>query len=103
MFNVNEVAAYVNNFAEASERITFLSGKGVYFEVNVYETELEGTGAITYAEGDALYVSANGLLTSEDEVFVAATSGVDAIHGAIVAYVIAPPTAESTFMQCVLV
>jgi len=87
LFNINnhEVVGYENNFTAASENITFFTGVGAHCSLNVYETKTlasrGGTGDVplTYAAGDALYVSANGLLTNVD----------DASGGAIVATVVA--------------
>jgi len=77
LFNVNnhEVVGYENNFTAASENITFFTGVGAHCSVNVYETKTAASRTTTgdvpvapaYAAGLPLYVSANGLLTTEDE------------------------------------
>lgn len=71
---------FLNQFAEASGRITYVCGQGAILEVNVYEThEFNGGGAradvlgtnaplAAYAAGQLLASSENGLLTNEDEV-----------------------------------
>lgn len=57
--------AFENTPGVASGRAPYFSGQGC-FGVSIWETEdLDGsTGALTYAAGDRLYASRNGLLTN---------------------------------------
>lgn len=64
---INNAAGYEweNDYAEASGKAPFVNGQGTY-GVFIYETHNEaGTAALTYAAGDWLYCSVNGLLTKE--------------------------------------
>jgi len=64
---INNAAGYEweNDYAEASGKAPFVNGQGTY-GVFVYETHNEaGSAALSYAAGDYLYCSVNGLLTKE--------------------------------------
>lgn len=60
--------AFENTPGLASGKGTYVHGSGTCVGVSLYETQkLEGAGAaaaLTYATGDLLYASANGLLTN---------------------------------------
>jgi len=60
---VNDLAgnAYESTSAAASEKGVYVNGMGTY-ESGIYETHDAGAGAISYAFGDFLYCSQNGLL-----------------------------------------
>lgn len=49
----------------ASGKIPYLQGSGSVFSTDVYEVYTSASAAQTYAAGDKLYCSANGLLTKE--------------------------------------
>lgn len=59
-------AAFDNSAAVAANKIAIIR-QMASVEVDVYETKsaLEGNAALTYAVGNKLYASANGLLTKE--------------------------------------
>ena len=59
-------AAFENSPAVASGKVAVIKGMPSV-EVDVYETNAVGGGAQTYAVGNKLYTSSNGLLTKEDE------------------------------------
>lgn len=57
--------AYENTPGPASGRAPYVCGSGSTVGVTVYETcNLAGSGDLTYAAGNKLYASANGLLTN---------------------------------------
>ena len=57
--------AFENSPSVASGKVAIIKGQGSV-EVDVYETRnAADTADITYAEGDLLYCSAQGLLTNE--------------------------------------
>lgn len=79
-------SAYDNTPAVASNKLTVMSGPGSV-EVDVYETKAVGGTDITYAVGDKLYSSKDGLLTNE-----ASTSTL------VVGIVTKAPTVSSPFL-----
>ena len=95
LFSLNPTAAYHYDPTAASGRFTFGCGPGSHVEVNVYETANAAKRAnplagadLTYAAGDLIYASANGLSTKEDE-----NSGVP------LAIVVRPPSASNASME----
>jgi hypothetical protein len=83
---------YESTNSEASGGITYLHGTNTVVEVPVYETKAtNGTTVLTYAAGEALYASVNGLLTNAAGL----TGGAAAAGATEVAVVIDPPTASN--------
>lgn len=81
-------AAFDNNHAVASNKIAIVRQQASV-EVDVYETKsaAEGNAALTYAVGDKLYASANGLLTKEAST-----------DGTVIGIVTKVPTTASPFL-----
>jgi len=57
--------SYESMSGAASGKVPYVCGSGSVFSTDVYEVYTSGSVAQTYAAGDALYASANGLLTKE--------------------------------------
>jgi len=51
----------------ASGKCPYLHGAGTVFSTDLYETFNQSSVALTYAAGDSLYCSRNGLLENSDE------------------------------------
>lgn len=85
---INDVAgkAFENTPAVASGKGPYLHAGGEV-EVNVYETHDQAAGLQTYAAGDLLYCSPNGLLTKEAST-----------EGTVVGVVKKVPTAADPFL-----
>jgi hypothetical protein len=64
---INDAAGspFENTPAVGSGKSPFVSGSGSACEVDIFETFDSQGAALTYAAGDLLYGSANGLLTKE--------------------------------------
>ena len=84
--------AYESMSGIGSGKIPYLSGAGAVAVVDKYETSnVAGNATLTYAAGDALYASAQGLLTN--------ASGVTSTTGAtVVAVILVPPTTTNAQM-----
>lgn len=56
---------FESSSAVASQKVVYAHGTGTMISTDIYETfATNGTTAITYAAGDKLYASQNGLLTN---------------------------------------
>jgi hypothetical protein len=56
---------FESSSAVASNKVVYLHGSGSVFRTDIYETKgTDGTAAVTYAYGDMLYSSRNGILTN---------------------------------------
>jgi len=56
---------YESSSAVASNRVVYAHGTGTVIRTDIYETYLsDGSTPVTYANGDKLYSSQNGLLTN---------------------------------------
>lgn len=76
MFLLNAATdPFENQPALGSDKVAILVGRSLV-EIDVYETHAANTpyGALTYAVGDELYVSSNGLLTNSSNASGLATS-----------------------------
>jgi hypothetical protein len=92
---VNDAAgnAYESTSAASSGKGVYVCGMGTY-EVGVYETHnVAGDAALTYAAGNLLYCSQNGLLT--------VAGGLSSTTGAVVVGVVTKaPTASDPVLRC---
>lgn len=87
IFFFDAAASYLQNVpAEASNKITVVMQMPVY-TVDVYETYTAAGVAITYAVGDKLYASVNGLLTN-----------VESTEGTVLGIVSKAPTTSNPVM-----
>jgi hypothetical protein len=87
--------AYESTNSEASGGITYLHGTNTVVEVPVYETvATDGTTALVYTAGQALYASINGLLTNVTGL----TGGTAGAGATVVAVLIDPPTTSNPVM-----
>lgn len=81
---------FENQPAIASGKVTILVGGGK-IETDLYETENEAdSGALTYAFGDSVFVSQNGMVTNDPAA--------DAANGPLVGFVFKVPTADDPFL-----
>jgi hypothetical protein len=75
----------------ASGKVVYVSGSGTVFSTDVYEAyNSNGATALVYAAGNALYVSANGLLTNQ--------ASIGGLNQTIVGIVLVAPTTTDPFM-----
>lgn len=58
---------YESSSAVGSGKVVYAHGSGSVISTDIYETkQTDGTAVVTYAYGDKLYASQNGLLTNTD-------------------------------------
>lgn len=75
----------------ASGKAPYLSGAGSSFSTDVYEVyNSDGAAALTFAAGNSLYVSANGLLTNQ--------ASIGTLDQTVVGIVLVAPTTTDPFM-----
>ncbi len=86
--------AYESSSAVSSGKVVYAHGTGTVFSTDIYETvATDGTTAVTYAYGDKLYSSQNGLLTNSSGM--AETPG--ALH-TLIGLVLTAPDASDPYM-----
>jgi len=86
---------YTSSSAVASERVVYAHGTGTVFETDVYEVvEADGTGALTYAAGQFVYPSQNGLLTN-----AAGVAGPWLIGKTVIGIILRAPSPTDAYMS----
>jgi len=93
---VNDQAgnAYESTSAAASEKGVYVNGMGTY-EVGIYETHSVAGAPISFAFGELLYCSQNGLLTTEAGLAGSAASA-DAV---VIGIITKAPSASDPIMR----
>ena len=85
---------YTSSSAVASERVVYAHGTGTVFSTDVYEVvAADGTGALTYAAGQSVYPSQNGLLTNSVGV-----AGSEVTGKTVVGIILKAPSPTDAFM-----
>ena len=86
---------YESSSAVGSGKVVYAHGSGTVISTDIYETkQTDGTAAVTYAYGDKLYASQNGLLTNTDGL--ALTPGA---FMTLIGIVLKVPTASDLYMN----
>lgn len=86
---------YESSSGVASGKLPYLCGSGSVFATDLYETRNAANSAdIAYAAGNALYTSANGLLTNQTPTAASIGSPLDEIVGIL----LVTPSASDPFM-----
>jgi len=87
--------AFENTPGVASGRAPYVCGSGSCLGVSIYETKkLADNSALTYAPGDLLYASQNGLLTNQS----AAAEAYEATNPTVLGVVKCAPDANSSLL-----
>jgi len=85
---------YESSSAVGSGKVVYAHGTGTVISTDIYETkQTDGTAVVTYAAGDKLYASQNGLLTN--------ASGLNSTVGdtiTLIGIVLKVPTASDLYM-----
>ncbi len=91
---------YESSSAVASNKVVYAHGTGTVIRTDIYETvKSDGTTAITYAFGDKMYASQNGLLTNESDIDASSLSQVGTSPKAtLVGILLSKPTATDPYM-----
>jgi len=88
---------FESSSAVGSGKVVYAHGSGTVISTDIYETKAtDGTAAITYAYGDKLYASQNGLLTNSDGMDLT-QAGLD-LYSTLLGIVLKVPTASDPFM-----
>jgi hypothetical protein len=82
---------YESSSGVASGKCPYLQGCGTVFSTDLYETFTQAAAAITYAPGDRIYVSQNGMISN------VASTAVD-VTLYVVGIVLIAPSATDPFM-----
>mgnify|MGYP000008669506 CR=1 FL=1 len=87
--------AYESSSAVASNKCVYLHGSGTVFKTDIYETfATDGTTSVTYAYGDKLYSSQNGLITNSSGM----SNTPDASYHTLIGICLKAPTASDAYM-----
>lgn len=85
---------YESSSAVGSGKVVYAHGSGTVISTDIYETkQTDGTATVTYAYGDKLYASQNGLLTNTDGLASTPTA-----MYTFIAILLKVPTASDPFM-----
>jgi len=87
--------AYESSSAVASGKVVYMHGTGTVFQTDIYEAvATDGVTGVTYAYGDKLYSSQNGLLTNASGMAVTPDDTLNTLIG----LVLTAPTASDAYM-----
>ena len=91
---------FESSSAVSSQRVVYAHGSGTVFQTDIYETfATDGTTAVSYAAGDFLYASQNGLLTNAAGLKTSPTATLaQYVLDTIIGIVLKVPTATDPFM-----
>jgi hypothetical protein len=87
---------YESSSAVASQKVVYAHGTGTVISTDIYETHeyVTSSNAITYAYGDYMYCSANGLLTNKQGLMVKNVVGSQTVVGIL----LQKPTSTAPYM-----
>ena len=86
--------------AVASGKCVYAHGTGTVIRTNIYEGVSAGSATITYAYGDLVYSSQNGLITKLDGT-AAYKEGSTKEHGTVIGIILDPPAAGNGYYMTV--
>lgn len=91
---------YESSSAIASNKVVYAHGTGTVIRTDIYEiVKSDGSTPITYAYGDKMYASQNGLLTNESDIDASSLCQVGASPKAtMVGILLQKPTATDLYM-----
>lgn len=86
---------YESSSAVASQKVVYAHGTGTVIQTDIYEYyKYDGATEVTYAYGDKMYASKNGLLTNASGLYVADGTGNQTMIGIL----LQKPTATDAYM-----
>lgn len=86
---------YESSSAVASQKVVYAHGTGTVIRTDIYEyVMMDGSTPVTYAYGDKMYASQNGLLTNASGLKMAGVVGAQTIVGIL----LQKPTSTDPFM-----
>ena len=86
---------FESSSAVSSGKVVYAHGSGTVVSTDIYETkQTDGSAAVTYAYGDKLYASQNGLITNSDGLNLSVTLASITVIGVLLKV----PTASDPYM-----